>query len=364
MVDPTADSRTRQELLLALEELQQIKDQLEQENEYLRTEVLEISAFGEIVGKSSALEAIRRQIDLVAPTESTVLITGELGVGKELIAHEIHRRSPRAGRPMIRVNCASIPRELLESEFFGHVRGAFTGALRDRFGRFALADGGTIFLDEVGAIPLELQSKLLRVLQEGEYERLGDDRSRKTDARVIAATNRPLRQDAEAGTFREDLYYRLNVFSIEVPPLRRRPEDVPAIAVHFVTSLSRKVNRLEPRLTKAVLMRLQAYDWPGNVRELQNVLERALITSPGMQLHVDLPDATVSSEVVQSAGEEDDLVLTEAELRLAERENLLRALRRSRWKIYGPGGAGALLGLKPTTLVSRIRKLGLERERG
>jgi transcriptional regulator with GAF, ATPase, and Fis domain len=347
----------------AFEEIEQLKEQLEQENEYLRTEVLEASAFGDIVGKSAALEAILRQIDLVAPTESTVLITGESGVGKELIAHEIQRRSARADRPMIRVNCASIPRELFESEFFGHVRGAFTGALRDRVGRFALADGGTIFLDEVGEIPLELQSKLLRVLQEGVYERLGEDRSRKTDARVIAATNRNLREDAEAKTFREDLYYRLNVFPIEVPPLRRRPEDIPAIAAHFVSSLSRRMNRPEPRLTRAVLLRLQGYDWPGNVRELQNVLERALITSPGRQLQVDLPESARPDHVVQGAAEEDDLVLTEAELRLAERENLLRALRRSRWKVYGPEGAAALLGLKPTTLVSRIKKLGLERER-
>ena len=345
----------------AFEEIERLKAQLELENEYLRTEVLETAAFGEIVGTSAALQAILRQIELVAPTDSTVMITGESGVGKELIAREIHHRSARAKRPMIRVNCASIPRELFESEFFGHVKGAFTGAVRDRVGRFALADGGTIFLDEVGEIPPELQSKLLRVLQEGEYERLGDERSRKTDTRVIAATNRDLRKEVDGRSFREDLYYRLNVFPVEVPPLRRRPEDIPALAAHFVRSVSRKLNRPEPRLTKALLMRLQAYPWPGNARELQNVLERAMITSRGTQLRVDLPEGADPGAVVRGVVAEQDAVLTEAEMRRHEKENLHRALKQSRWKIYGPEGAAELLGVKPTTLVSRIKKLGLER---
>jgi transcriptional regulator with GAF, ATPase, and Fis domain len=344
----------------AFEEIERLRSQLELENEYLRMEVLEASAFGEMVGKSAALEANLRQIKLVAPTDSTVLINGESGVGKELIAREIHRRSARAERPMIRVNCASIPRELFESEFFGHVRGAFTGAVRDRVGRFALADGGTIFLDEVGEIPPELQSKLLRVLQEGEYERLGEERSRKTDARVIAATNRDLRKEVEGRSFREDLYYRLNVFPIEVPPLRRRPEDIPALAAHFVRSVAQKLNRPQPRLTRALLMRMQAYDWPGNVRELQNVIERGLITSVGRQLRVDLPESSDSAAVVKSSSAQEDAVLTEAELRRREKENLRRALRQTHWKIYGPEGAAELLGVKPTTLVSRIKKLGLE----
>jgi transcriptional regulator with GAF, ATPase, and Fis domain len=348
----------------AFEEIQRLKTQLELENEYLRTEVLEAAAFGGIVGKSAALEAVLRQIELVAPTDSTVLITGESGVGKELVAREIYRRSARSERPMIRVNCASIPRELFESEFFGHVKGAFTGATRDRVGRFALADGGTIFLDEVGEIPPELQSKLLRVLQEGEYERLGDERSRKTDARVIAATNRDLRNAVDERSFREDLYYRLSVFPIEIPSLRRRPEDIPPLAAHFVRTLCRKLNRPEPRLTKALLMRLQAYDWPGNVRELHNVVERALITSPGTQLRVDLPETTDPGAAARSASAEEDLVLTEAEMRRREKENLRRALRQTRGKIYGPEGAAELLGVKPTTLVSRIKKLGLERWSG
>jgi len=347
----------------AFEEIERLEVQLKLENEYLRTEVLEAAAFGDIIGESAALRTILRQIELVAPTDSTVMITGESGVGKELIAREIHRRSARAERPMIRVNCASIPRELFESEFFGHVRGAFTGALRDRVGRFALADGGTIFLDEVGEIPPDLQSKLLRVLQEGEYERLGDERSRKTDVRVIAATNRDLLKEIDGRSFREDLYYRLNVFPIDVPPLRRRSEDIPALAAHFVRSLAREMNRPEPRMTRALLMNLQAYDWPGNVRELQNVIERALITSPGNQLRVDLPQSAESANDVRNAVAEEERVLTEAEMRRHEKENLGRALRQTRWRIYGPEGAAELLGVKPTTLVSRIKKLGIKRQK-
>jgi transcriptional regulator with GAF, ATPase, and Fis domain len=348
----------------AFEEIERLKTQLELENEYLRTEVLEASAFGDIVGKSAALQGILRQIELVAPTDSSVLITGESGVGKELIAREIHRRSARSERPMIRVNCASIPRELFESEFFGHVKGAFTGATRDRVGRFALADGGTIFLDEVGEIPPELQSKLLRVLQEGEYERLGDERSRTTDTRVIAATNRDLRKEVESRRFREDLYYRLNVFPIEAVPLRRRPGDIPPLTAHFVRTAARKLNLPEPRLTRALLMRLQTYDWPGNVRELQNVIERALITCRGKQLRVDLPERSESGASVQTTVAGEDPVLNEVEMRRLEKENLRRALRQTRWKIYGPYGAAELLGVKPTTLVSRVKKLGLERGSG
>ncbi|HSR50278.1 MAG TPA: sigma 54-interacting transcriptional regulator, partial [Acidobacteriota bacterium] len=240
-------------------------------------------------------------------------------------------------------------------------KGAFTGATRDRVGRFGLADGGTVFLDEVGEIPAELQSKLLRVLQEGQYERVGEERSRKTDARVIAATNRDLRREVENRNFREDLYYRLNVFPVEVPPLRRRPEDIPALTAHFVRRLCRKLNRPEPRLTQALLMRLQNYDWSGNVRELQNVVERALITSRGERLQVDLSEGSQSGSELHSASAAEDSVLTEAEMRRLEKENLRRALSRTRWKVYGTGGAAELLGVKPTTLVSRIKRLGLER---
>jgi transcriptional regulator with GAF, ATPase, and Fis domain len=250
------------------------------ENEYLQEEVLSSQSFGDLVGQSPPMLALARQIELVAPTDATVLITGESGTGKELVAREIHRRSRRAERPLIRVNCAAIPRELYESEFFGHSRGAFTGAVRDRVGRFELAHGGTIFLDEVGEIPLDLQSKLLRVLQENELERIGEERTRKVDVRVIAATNRDLRNESENGRFRADLYYRLSVFPIETVALRRHKEDIPALAEHFLKLLAPRTGRSVPRLILSHVQQLQRYDWPGNVRELQHTLEKALIISP------------------------------------------------------------------------------------
>src|SRR5690348_13424005 len=273
----------------AFERIEDLTRRLQQENEYLREEVTRAGAFGELVGRGPALEALARQIDLVAPTDAAVLILGESGTGKELVAREVHRRSTRAGKPLIRVNCAAVPRELYESEFFGHARGAFTGALRDRAGRFELADGGTLFLDEVGEIPLELQAKLLRVLQEGELERVGEERTRKVDVRVIAASNRDLRAEAEAGRFRQDLFYRLSVFPVELPPLQKRPEDVPLLAEHFLALAARKLGRPKPRLTLANVQALQRYPWPGNVRELQHVIERAAILSDGARLAIDLP---------------------------------------------------------------------------
>src|SRR3954452_6578115 len=265
----------------AFERIEDLSRRLEQENEYLREEVTRAGAFGELVGRGPALEAVARQIDLVAPTDAAVLITGESGTGKELVARELHRRSGRSARPLIKVNCAAVPRELYESEFFGHARGAFTGALRDRAGRFELADGGTLFLDEVGEIPLELQAKLLRVLQEGELERVGEERTRRVDVRLIAATNRDLRAEAEAGRFRQDLYYRLSVFPIELPPLRRRVEDIPPLAEHFLALAARKLGRPKPRLTLADAQRLPLYRWPGNVRELPHVIEQAVIIAGG-----------------------------------------------------------------------------------
>jgi transcriptional regulator with GAF, ATPase, and Fis domain len=258
----------------AFAEIDALRRRLELENEYLREEVTGTGAFGELIGQSPALEAVARQIDLVAPTDSAVLILGESGTGKELVAREIHRRSQRAGRPLIKVNCAAVPRDLYDSEFFGHVKGAFTGALRDRVGRFELAEGGTLFLDEVGEIPLELQAKLLRVLQEGELERVGEERTRRVNVRLMAATNRDLRAEAEAGRFRQDLFYRLSVFPLEVPALRKRKEDIPLLADHFLEVSSRKVGRPRPTLTLAAVQRLQQYDWPGNVRELQHVIDR------------------------------------------------------------------------------------------
>ena len=358
--------KSEQELREALEELQRLKHRLEQENVYLHEEINAEQGFGDLVGRSEVLRAVVRQIEHVAPTNASVLILGESGTGKELVAREIHKRSERQHRPLIRVNCASIPKELYESEFFGHVKGAFTGALKDRAGRFELADEGTLFLDEVGEIPLELQNKLLRVLQEQEYERVGDDRTRQVDVRIIAATNRDLRQEVEAGRFRKDLYYRLNVYPIEIPPLCSRKEDIPLLASHLLDLAARKFNCGQLGLTQAHAVTLQGYDWPGNVRELQNVIERAVITSRGHSLHFDLPELVQPSEsnaalaAVPKSPNEMDLI-PEAEKSHRERENILAALRRSNWKVGGPGGAAELLGVKPTTLHSRIKKLGLKK---
>jgi len=340
----------------AFAEIDTLRKQLELENEYLREEVTGAGAFGELIGQSSALEAIAHQIDLVASTDSTVLILGESGTGKELVAREIHRRSKRSGRPLIKVNCAAVPRELYESEFFGHAKGAFTGALRDRIGRFELADGGTLFLDEVGEIPLEVQAKLLRVLQEGELERVGEERTRRVNVRLVAATNRDLRSESEAGKFRQDLYYRLSVFPIELPPLRRRKEDIPLLAEHFLELSARRAGKPKLPLTLAAVQQLQPYDWPGNVRELQHVIERAIITSTGSRLNIELP----VSNRIRRATESDDtksLIRTDAQIRQIEADNIRAALKAANGKVSGPGGAAQLLGMKPTTLASRIRAL-------
>jgi PAS domain S-box-containing protein len=362
--DITRRRRAEEALQQALVKVESLKRQLEEENIYLREEVREAASFGEIVGESAGLRRVVEQIDLVAGTDAGVLILGESGTGKELVAREIHRRSQRADRPLVKVNCASIPRDLYESEFFGHVKGAFTGAVRDRIGRFELANGGTLFLDEVGEIPIELQGKLLRVLQEGAYERVGDERTRSVDVRVVAATNRNLKEDLATGRFRQDLFYRLNVFPVDVPPLRDRPEDVAVLACHFVELAARKLSCDRPRLNQAALLRLQEYRWPGNVRELQNVIERAVITSRGGMLHLDLPATQIPEESLPSAAtcitNERD-VIPEAEMQRLERDNLLAALQRTKWRIYGPGGAAELLGIKPTTLLSRIRKMGLKK---
>ena len=275
----------------AFEEIQRLKAQLEVQNAYLQEEVVEAKAFGDLVGQSSALRHIVSQIDLVASTDASVLVGGETGTGKELVAYEIHNRSRRKEKPLVRVNCATISKDLFESEFFGHARGAFTGAIRDRAGRFEAADGGTLFLDEIGEVPLDLQGKLLRVLQEKRYERVGEDHTRSSDVRVIAATNRELKKEVAAGRFREDLYYRLNVFPIQVMPLRERVEDIPLLAKHFIDLSMRELRCPKPRLTRAGVVKLQSYDWPGNVRELRNVIERAVIISRGGVLDFDLPVA-------------------------------------------------------------------------
>lgn len=351
----------------AFEEIDRLRQQLEQENDYLRAEVEAAGEFGDIVGRSPALQKVLRQGELVAQSDAAVLIQGETGTGKDLVAHAVHERSPRRGRPLIRVNCGSIPAELLESEFFGHVKGAFTGAVRDRAGRFQLADGGTLFLDEVGEIPLALQSKLLRVLQEGEFERVGEERTRRADVRIIAATNRDLRQEAERGRFRQDLYYRLSVFPVEVPPLRERKEDIPLLAAHFVARSCRRLNCDDVRLTRANIEQLQAYDWPGNIRELQNVIERAVILSQGRKLSFDLPAAgagggRASVTAANQSARAGERVFTADELRRLERDNIVRALEETGHKVYGPGGAAELLQMRPTTLMSRIKALGIQRQ--
>src|SRR5437868_4175351 len=343
----------------AFAEIEALHKKLELENEYLREEVTRAGAFGELIGRSAALEAVARQIDLVAPTNSAVLILGESGTGKELVAREIHRRSQRAGKPLIKVNCAAVPRELYESEFFGHARGAFTGALRDRAGRFELADQGTLFLDEVGEIPLELQAKLLRVLQEGELERVGEERTRRVNVRVVTATNRDLRAEADAGRFRQDLYYRLSVFPVELPPLRKRTEDIPLLAEHFLRLSARKLGRAAPRLTLAAVQRLQRYDWPGNVRELQHVLERAVITSTAGRINVELPSPPTATRTPEALVIAADSVRTDAQIRQLAADNIRAALKAANGKVSGPGGAAQLLGLKPTTLASRIKSLGI-----
>ncbi|TVQ57594.1 MAG: PAS domain-containing protein [Rhodobacteraceae bacterium] len=340
----------------ALEEVAALKQRLEMENEYLQEEVRARSPHSGIIGRSAAILRTLEQIALVAPTDANVLITGESGSGKELVAQAVHRESRRADRPLIRVNCAAIPRELFESEFFGHVKGAFTGAVRDRAGRFELAHGGTLFLDEIGEIPLELQGKLLRVLQERSFERVGEARTREIDVRLIAATNRDLAAEARAGRFREDLYFRLNVFPIHCAPLRERREDVPLLAEHFLDRACARLGAPRPTLTKAAVAQLSAYDWPGNARELQNVIERAVIVSRGGKATIDLgaPAPAVAETPATAAAPPG--VVTEAERRARDAAAVEAALAAAGGRVSGPGGAAALLGVKPSTLYSRLRR--------
>ena len=343
----------------AFEEVDRLRRQLEGENDYLHEQVQQGFEFGEMVGKSQALKEVLRQIHVVAPTDSTVLIGGESGTGKELAARAIHDLSPRRERALITVNCASIPRELFESEFFGHVKGAFTGALRDRVGRFQLADKGTLFLDEVGEIPLELQSKLLRVLQEGTFERVGEDRERRVDVRLIAATNRELFDEVEAGRFRRDLYFRLCVFPLTMPPLRNRLEDIRLLAEHFAQLASKRLKIPHARLTQSEVELLASYTWPGNIRELQNVIERAVIISQGGPLRVDVVLGPCGKKLHSAAVRAS--VLSKEEMKRRDRENIMKALETAGGKIYGADGAAAILGMKPTTLASLIKKMKLSK---
>jgi formate hydrogenlyase transcriptional activator len=362
--DITERKKAERELLQAHAEVERMKEQLEAENIYLQEEIKTEQGFVGLVGQSDAIQQVMKQVELVAPTDASVLITGESGTGKELVARAIHEKSNRCERPMIRVNCAAIPRELFESEFFGHIKGAYTGAIKDRSGRFELADGGTIFLDEVGEIPLELQSKLLRVLQEGQIERIGEEKTRNIDVRIIAATNRDLKADAEAKLFREDLYYRLNVFPVEVVPLRDRISDVPLLAAHFISLICKQHNRNEPRLTQANVNQLKAYHWPGNIRELQNIIERAIIISHDGRLQLDLPNSHAESAEEASIPvleQTETAPYTEQERLQRDRINIRAALEVANGKISGEQGAAELLGIKPTTLVSRMNSLGIEK---
>lgn len=339
--------------------LEREQARLQAQNTYLYEEILTQFNFGAVIGESPGLQAVLQQTQLVAPTDASVLISGESGTGKELIARAIHEQSRRKGQILIKVNCSAIPDSLFESEFFGHVKGAFTGAVKDKPGRFELADGGTLFLDEIGEVPLAMQAKLLRVLQEHEIERVGDIRTRKVDVRIIAATNRDLKEEADAGRFRHDLFYRLSVFPIGLPPLRERPDDIPLLAAHFARDSARQMGRPTPQITHATMTQLAAYDWPGNIRELQNAVERAVILSRGGPLQFELPKPKPVAPPAPAPTPIAPSLLTREELKQQERENIVRALKLADGKIFGPGGAAGLLGMKPTTLASRIRALGI-----
>ncbi len=348
---------------LAYGQISELKDKLAQENVYLESEIRSELHFDDIVGNSELLRRVLREVETVAPAGSTVLIYGETGTGKELIARAVHNLSSRQSNPFVRLNCAAIPRDLIESELFGHEKGAFTGAIIQRVGRFELANRGTIFLDEIGDIPLELQPKLLRVLQEREFERLGSSRTLRTDARLIAATNRDLKTMVEEQRFRSDLYYRLNVFPIRVPALRERKEDIPLLVRHFVQEFSRRNNRVIDTIPSETMQALVRYQWPGNIRELQNVIERAVIISQGPVLLVALPELTsdvssISAPVVTTAKSAPRESLQEI-LEETERNQILRALEEANGVVAGPNGAAARLGVKRTTLQLKMQKLGI-----
>ncbi len=350
----------------AYDKVKELTKQLELERDYLRDEINITVNFGEIIGESQALKRALAQIEAVAKTPVSVLILGESGVGKEMIARAIHTKSDRADKPLIKVNCASIPKDLFESEFFGHVRGAFTGAHRDRVGRLQLADGGTLFLDEVGEIPLSQQGKLLRALQEGEFERVGDDKTVKVDVRVVAATNRVLMDEIKAGRFREDLYYRLSVFPLDVPPLRERVEDIAPLAFFFLEKICRDLGRETLRMTQNHIAILKKQAWPGNIRELKNVIERAVISSTGNRLRLDVavPDSSEKNPLVTSISTpEPGNFMTNKEFRKLEKVNIMAALQHAGWKVWGDEGAAELLGMKPSTLAYQMKALGIDKEK-
>jgi transcriptional regulator with GAF, ATPase, and Fis domain len=350
----TVLARRRMEAALrtALSQVQDLRDRLHEDNLYLRSEARELRGHTNIIGRSAAVRTLLEQVSQVAVTDSSVLIIGETGTGKELIAEEIHELSARRARPMMRVNCAALPAGLLESELFGREKGAYTGADRSQPGRFELADGSTFFLDEVGDLPLEAQVKLLRVLEQKQIERLGSSRAIRVDTRLIAATHRDLEQLVSEGKFREDLFYRLNIFPIRVPPLRERVEDIPALVWHFVDDLAKSLGKQITAIQKDSIVALQRHRWPGNIRELRNVVERAIITARGPTLAIEVPAAPPRAPDAPAVTLSD-----------VERQHIRAVLERTRWRIRGPRGAAEQLGLKPTTLETRMAKLGLSRSR-
>jgi formate hydrogenlyase transcriptional activator len=348
----------------AFGKIRELKDQLSKEKLYLEDEIRTEMNFAQIIGNSASLRRVLKQVETVAPTDSTVLIYGETGTGKELIARGIHDLSPRRSKPFVKLNCAAIPTGLLESELFGHEKGAFTGAIAQRIGRFEVADGGTIFLDEIGEIPLELQTKLLRVLQEREFERLGSSRTLRTDARLIAATNRDLEAMVSEQKFRSDLFFRLNVFPVHVPPLRERQGDIPLLVRHFTEQFSKRMRKVIETIPSAAMDALSRYHWPGNIRELQNVIERAVIISTGPALNIDITDLKFpksSPPAEQSASPAPANGALHHVLEETERQQILKALKESNWVVAGPNGAAAHLGMKRSTLQLRMHKLGIAR---
>ncbi len=350
-LDTTEKKEMENALHAALAEVRQLRNRLQQENRYLREEIRQEIGFDTIIGDSDVQIRLMHSINQVACTDATVLITGETGTGKELIARAIHANSLRRGSPLIKINCAALPTELIESELFGHQKGAFTGALANKPGRFELADRGTLFLDEIGDIPLESQSKLLRALQEKEFERVGGNKTIKVDVRVVAATNRVLEENIVRGEFREDLYYRLNVFPIHSAPLRQRTGDIATLACYFLDKYSKKTGKRIDRIEDAVMRRLETYLWPGNVRELENIIERAGILTDGSDLQL---DDTFDIKTLRLPG-------TQKTLGQVEQEMIEFALQDCRWRIEGGSGAAARLAMAPSTLRERIKKYGLER---
>ena len=354
LTDITEQRKLEEALEKSLTEIEKVKNSLQPDNIFLQDEISSEHNFEEIIGASEGLKKVLGKVEQVSPTDTTVLILGETGTGKELIARAVHSHSVRQERPLVIINCAALPNNLIESELFGHERGAFTGAFKQKIGRFKLADGGTIFLDEIGELPTEIQVKLLRVLQEGELERLGSSNTLKVDVRIIAATSRNLERAMADGNFLEGLYYRLNVFPIKVPPLRERKEDIPLLVKHFVKKFSIKMGKKIEKIPKKLMDTLQIYDWPGNVRELENIIERLTVISEGNLLEIgEWPLENIASHHTSRV----------STLREIEIEHITMTLELTGWRVRGSSGAAEILGIKPSTLEARMKKLGILRKR-